>query len=237
MIPSGALKGGVAIVLDVLRATTAMVCALHAGASAILPCLEIDEARAVASLFPAGRALLAGERQGVAIEGFDFANSPGSFTPESCGGKAIVMTTTNGTRAILASLDADRVLIASFLNLAATVNALSVERRPIHVVCSGTNGLVSFEDSLLAGAIVHALALGGTHRPTGNDEAFLVEAAWAHAKDEPLVEVLARGVGGRRVTELGLAPDIAIAADTDRLDIVAEVVRDPIRVISVQSQS
>ena len=104
------------MVVDVLRATTAMVHALAAGCEAIVPCAEIEEARAVAASLPAGTVLLGGERGGLPIERFDLGNSPATFTREVCRGKTIVMTTTNGTRAILASLEAERVLIAAFVN-------------------------------------------------------------------------------------------------------------------------
>ena len=231
MIEPGSLGGGVAVVLDVLRATTVMVHALDAGAVAILPCLEVADVKAAAPL-PAGKVVLAGERQGLPIADFDFGNSPGSFTSDSCGGRTIVMTTTNGTRAIHAALDAERILIGSFLNLSATVRALQGDSRPIHIVCSGTNGLVSFEDNLLAGALVRSLKAGG--RRAGNDEADLAELTWLGALREPLVEVLSRGCGGRRVTEIGLAADIEVAADVDRVGLVAEVVRGPIRVIKVK---
>ena len=120
LIPHGSLRGGVAVVVDVLRATTVMVQALAAGCEAIIPCGEIDEAKEVAASLPAGTALLVGERQGLPIPGFDLGNSPGDFTSEVCEGKTLVMTTTNGTRAILASLEAERVYIASFGNLRAT---------------------------------------------------------------------------------------------------------------------
>ncbi len=158
LIPPGILRGGVAVVVDVLRATTVMVYALAAGCEAIIPCEEIDEAKAVAASLPTGTALLAGERGGLPIPGFDLGNSPGEFTPEVCQGKTLVMTTTNGTRAILACLDADRVYIASFANLRATSDEIVVQflkkdhGHPVHIVCSGTEGLISLEDSLLAGS-------------------------------------------------------------------------------------
>jgi 2-phosphosulfolactate phosphatase len=229
MIPAGSLRGGVAVVIDVLRATTVMVQALHSGCVAIAPCLEIDEAKQLAASLPTGRALLCGERLGLPIEGFDLGNSPGSFTPEACAGKTVVITTTNGTRAIHASLEADRILIAAFVNLTATVRVLRNERRPVHLVCSGTNGLVSLEDSLLAGAI--ATLLLGTHHLNGNDEAILASDASIGAGDRPLIEAIRRGWGGRRVTEIGLEDDLAFSADIDRFDLVAEVIREPLRVV------
>ena len=164
LIPHGALRGGVAVVVDVLRATTVMVHALAAGCEAVIPCGEIDEAREIAASLPEGTALLVGERQGLPIPGFDLGNSPGDFTPEVCKGKTLVMTTTNGTRAILASLEAERVYIASFGNLRATSDELSVQflkkdhKHPVHIICAGTDGHISLEDSLLAGALAGQIA-------------------------------------------------------------------------------
>ena len=164
LIPPGSLRGGVAVVVDVLRATTVMVQALAAGCEAIIPCGEIDEAMKVAAGLPAGTALLAGERQGLPIPGFDLGNSPGEFTPDVCRDKTLVMTTTNGTRAILASLEAERVYIASFTNLRATSDEISVQflkkdhGHSVHIVCAGTEGHISLEDSLLAGALTSQIA-------------------------------------------------------------------------------
>ena len=164
LIPPGSLRGGVAVVVDVLRATTVMVQALAAGCEAIIPCGEIDEAKEVAAGLPPGTALLAGERRGLPIPGFDLGNSPGEFTPEVCREKTLVMTTTNGTRAILASLEAERVYIASFTNLRATSDEISVQflkkdhGHAVHIVCAGTEGHISLEDSLLAGALTSQIA-------------------------------------------------------------------------------
>ncbi|MCA1685091.1 MAG: 2-phosphosulfolactate phosphatase [Planctomycetia bacterium] len=180
LIPPGALKGGVSVVVDVLRATTVMVRALAAGAMAIVPCAEVDEARGVAAALPEGSAVLGGERQGLPIEGFDLGNSPDSYTEDVCRGRTVVMTTTNGTRAILASLDADRVLVASFGNLAATVRELKAQTRPVHIVCSGTNGRVSYEDALLAGAIVRHVR-GDSGMEDGDDEAEIAAGLYGWA--------------------------------------------------------
>lgn len=245
LIPPGALQGGVAVVVDVLRATTAMVHALAAGCEAVIPCGEIEEARREARKFPAGSVVLGGEREGLPIPGFDLGNSPRSFTPEVCRGKTLVMTTTNGTRAILASLEADRVLIGSFPNFAATVQALHLESRAIHVVCSGTDGCISFEDSLLAGAFAqHLKDMGAELR---NDEAEIAAGAWSKihnslwfksgdpdAESNPLVRYLRRGRGGRRVLELGLGADIDDAAYLNRSghQVTAELSRDPLRIVA-----
>ncbi len=243
-MPAGALRGGVAVVVDVLRATTSIVQALARGCSAVVPCAEIDEARRIAEGLPAGTAILGGERGGKPIQGFDLGNSPGEYSADACRGKTLVMTTTNGTRALLASLEAEVVLAGAFVNLAATVQRLIHERRPIHVVCAGTEGRISYEDALLAGALVSRFA-DLDHEPA-NDEAWIARGLWERVQenvwsredhpgrggeDPPLVHYLRRGAGGRRVTELGLGADVAFAASINRPDcqIVVELARDPLR--------
>src|SRR5215471_1183217 len=95
------LHGGVAVVIDVLRATTTIIHALAAGCEAVRPCLEIDEAKKLADGMRAGRVLLAGERGGKPLPDFDLGNSPREFTPKLCRGTTLVFTTTNGTRALI----------------------------------------------------------------------------------------------------------------------------------------
>jgi 2-phosphosulfolactate phosphatase len=247
LIPPGGLHGGVAVVIDVLRASTMIVHALVAGCTAVLPCGEVDEARSLAASLPAGSALLAGERHGVAIEGFDLGNSPGECTPAVCRGKTMVLTTTNGTRALLACLDADAVVVGSFVNFAATSQRLLHESRPIHLVCAGTEGRVSYEDTLLAGAF--AKHFKDLDHQMANDEAEIASGLWATVEDRiwlnsgnrvpieaanPLVHYLTRGQGGRRVVQLGLSADIDDASRLNRPDyqIVAELRRDPLRIVA-----
>lgn len=239
LIPEGALTEGVAVVVDVLRATTSMVHALAAGCHAVIPCGEIDEARRRASEFPAGTALLVGERNGLPIEGFDLGNSPDAFTPEVCAGKTVVMTTTNGTRAILASREARRVIVAAFVNLRSTVKLLAEDGGPVYVVCSGTDGRISLEDALLAGALVESLEdLGWA---VANDEAEMAATLWYDTdyriaeEGDPLTNFLAVGRGGKRVVELGFNADLDAAARIDHFDLTAELQIDPFRVIRVGS--
>lgn len=246
LIPPGGLRHGVAVVIDVLRASTMIVHALVSGCSEVIPCGEVDEARSLAAGMPAGTALLAGERHGVPIAGFDLGNSPSECTPELCRGKSMVITTTNGTKALLASLDADLIVIGSFINFAATTQRLFHEAKPIHLVCAGTEGQISYEDTLLAGAF--AKHFKDLERAMGNDQAEIAAGLWARVEDaiwfksdkkasdeprNPLERYLSRGQGGQRVIELGRQEDIADAARLNRLDhqIVAELYRDPLRIV------
>lgn len=251
LIPPGSLRGGMVIVVDVLRATTVMVHALAAGCQAVIPCSEIDEAKAIASSLPPSEALLAGERRGLPIRDFDLGNSPADFTPERCAGKTVVMTTTNGTQAILACRDAKRVYIASFANLTAMVEEISVkfqrrDRAPLHIVCAGTEGFISLEDSLLAGALTARLLVpaGGIepdgHR-LGNDEALIAVSEWLEAerflRHRPLSRLLSMGRGGQNVQRIGLDGDIEDAAAIDRFSLVAELCRDrnDLQIVAVES--
>jgi 2-phosphosulfolactate phosphatase len=214
----------------------------------VIPCAEIDEAQAVAAGLPPGTAILGGERGGLPIPGFDLGNSPGDYTREVCAGKTLVMTTTNGTRAILASQEAERVYIASFANAKATADELTVQflkkdhGHPIHIVCSGTVGFISLEDSLLAGALTKSLADAMVPRypegeRLGNDEALIVLSQWLeverYLEHRPLWELLQLGRGGRNVTRIGLEKDIKDAAEVDRFPIIAELARDPLRIVKV----
>jgi 2-phosphosulfolactate phosphatase len=250
LIPPGCLRGGVAVVVDVLRATTVMVQALAAGCHAIIPCREIDEARKVAAGLGPGTALLAGERHGLPIPGFKLGNSPGDFTSDICRDKTVVMTTTNGTRAILASLEAERIYVAGFTNLRATSDEISVQflkkdhGHAVHIICAGTEGHISLEDSLLAGALTSQIAnivelLPGSELPPlfGNDEALMVVTQWLEVErfleKRPLWKLLSLGRGGRNVVAVGRSADIEEAAFFDRHNLVAELKRDALRIVAV----
>lgn len=231
-------------------ATTVMVQALAAGCEAIIPCREIDEARKIAAGLGTGSALLAGERRGLPIPGFNLGNSPGDFTSDICREKTLVMTTTNGTRTILASIEAERVYIASFTNLRATSDEISVQflkknhGHSVHIICAGTEGHISLEDSLLAGALTSQIAnivelLPGSELPPlfGNDEALMVVTQWLEVErfleKRPLWKLLSLGRGGRNVVAVGRPVDIEEAAYFDRYNLVAELKRDSMRIVAV----
>jgi 2-phosphosulfolactate phosphatase len=155
------------VVFDVLRATSSMVTALANGAQAIIPVSEISEALEIKRKDP--DVLLAGEREGLRIEAslsgsvpFDLGNSPREFTSDKVAGKRIVMTTTNGTRALRSCAHAKAVLVSSFLNLKATVELLEKEKpAQLLVICSGTFEEAAYEDILGAGALCEPVMQNG----------------------------------------------------------------------------
>lgn len=141
------------VIIDVLRATTVMVTALNNGAKKIYPFKDIE--KVLSESRKSSNPILAGERKGLKIDGFHFGNSPLDFTKEAISGKDIYQTTSNGTRAIENSLSADKIYIASFLNLSAISNQLIKDKKDTIIVCAGTDDEFSLDDGLCAGMIAN----------------------------------------------------------------------------------
>jgi len=217
------LAGKTAVVIDVLRATTTIIHALASGAEQVIPCLEVEEAKQVAARL-GGRGITGGERGGKQIPGFDLGNSPAEYGPERVAGKTVVFTTTNGTRALLRFKSAGRVLLGAFVNFSALCRELADERQ-IVLLCAGTDGNVTREDTLLAGAIVDDLAR--SRNWALNDQALLAADAWRTAVrllvDRPLGITLRDSHGGRNLIEIGQENDIDLAAQIDKFDIVPQL--------------
>jgi 2-phosphosulfolactate phosphatase len=223
LVEPAALTGKAVAVIDVLRATTTIVHALAAGAAEVAPSLNVEDARRLADQL-GDRAVLGGERGGLPIPGFDFGNSPAEYTSDRVSGKTVVFTTTNGTRALERCQLARRALIAAFANFSAVCRELS-DASEVAIVCAGTDGHVTREDTLLAGAIVTDLAQGKLCQL--NDQALLAADAWQTAvrllTDRPLGIMLRDSRGGRNLIDTGQENDIDLAAQIDRFDIVPEL--------------
>lgn len=220
LVDEARLADGTVVVLDILRATTTMLAALAAGASEVVPCLTIDDARAAAERAP-GPVVLGGERGGLRIDAFDLGNSPAEYTPASVGGRRVVFTTTNGTRALLLTRQSPRVLIGAFTNLRAIVEAVAADP-VVHLLCAGTDRQVTGEDVLAAGAIAAGLI---ERNPAAalDDAARLAVGAWRDGEStgRPLADRLAKCLGGRNLTALDMAGDIELAARLDATPLVA----------------
>lgn len=147
------------IVVDVLRASSTIVQALESGYERVLCCAEIDEARALREEI--GDAVLAGERRAGPIEGFELGNSPRDFLEPRA--ETLVLTTTNGTRAIVtAAADCDEVLVGSLFNLDAVAAAALARAEDVEIVCAGVDGRFALDDAYCAGRIVELLGGGRT---------------------------------------------------------------------------
>ena len=199
-----------AVVIDVVRATTTVVAALAAGCDGVTPVGDVNEARALAS---ATGALLAGERGGLPLEGFDLGNSPGDFTRERCASRPLVLTTTNGTQAVRRCLGGRAVWAASFVNAEATARALvDSGAKDVLLVCAGSGGEMAADDVAAAGCIAGSLALLGAASPgDGARVAAALFDAWKH----DLKGLLRRSLSGRKLAGVGLGADLDQCARVD----------------------
>lgn len=221
------LAGATAVVVDSIRATTTIVAALAAGCREVAPYRTDAEVRAETARRPQGTVVTAGERMGLRIEGLDFNNSPSVMTPDHVGGRTLLLTTTNGTQAILDATAAEAVLIAAMANRRAVARRVVALGRRCVFVAAGTVGSVSCEDTLVAGAVIEAMAAEpGGREFHCEDSALVALAAWRGAKDR-LDEIFHQTWGGAFIARLGLEDDLACCAAVDVTDVVPVVSGDP----------
>ena len=199
------LRNRVVVIFDVLRATTTMATALANGAVEVRAFKEVGDARAAAAAFD-GPKLLAGERHGVLIDGFDLGNSPHEMTRDAVGGRTIFMSTTNGTTAIDASAGAADRYVASLVNLTDTAAHVRTLGRDVTLLSSGADGEPTGEDDHGAEQLARLLR-GEAVSSSFDDRVALFETT----------------VGGRAVAERGQAEDIDFAATLDRVGGVCRV--------------
>lgn len=234
------LSQTICVVFDVLRATSSMVTALAHGADAIVPVVSIDNA--LRARRERADVLLAGERNGVRITGqanqFQFGNSPREFAGEHVRGKTLVMTTTNGTRAVRACAHARHVLIGAFVNLHATVRQvrellpglIGLTSEPeksvlLLLVCAGTYERAAYEDVLCAGAVCDLL---DADAEKATDSALMACDAYRRERGS-LEEAISRSENGRRLLQSDdLRDDVGFCATVDRFDIAAGMQRSGI---------
>jgi 2-phosphosulfolactate phosphatase len=203
--PDKAASAPVGIVVDVLRATSTMAQALAAGHERVLCAAEIEEARALRRELP--DSVVGGERNAVRIEGFDVGASPREFLEPRAG--TLILSTTNGTRTILAAAErCDEVLLGSLLNLGAVARAAAERGEDIAVLCAGFKGAFALDDAYCAGRIVQLL---GGERTDAAIAAELVAESFPTALE---------GLSARTYGPPGLEEDIAFCAREDVLDVV-----------------
>lgn len=223
------------MVIDVLRASTTIVTALAHGAAGVLPVADVDEARRLAAGIGES-AVLGGERGGLRIPGFDLGNSPREYTRDAVAGRTVVITTTNGTAALQACRDAAEIVVGALVNRMAVADAVrrlaaaaGVDR--VHLVCAGTDGEITAEDVLAAGAILDAAAAAD---PAGRDEldaaarAALGQYRRVAASADVAAAVVAefrRSPGGSNLVDLGMEADLPVAAAIDAFAVVPRLDR------------
>lgn len=211
------LQGRTVFVIDILRATTTMCAALAHGAKAIIPVPSTEEALRLAQTIASTDVLLAGEQNCVGIPGFNLGNSPLEMTESAVRGKTLIVTTSNGSRALLACQAAATVYLAAAANLtAAAERAREVldSDQPILIVCAGREGAFSLDDAYCAGRLAAAI-FGGTKRRRGLNDAGLASLDLVRRYGSRWERPLAYSRAGRELIRLGFGSDVRDAARLD----------------------
>ncbi len=204
----------IVVIIDILRATSAICTAFHNGAEKIIPVATVEEAME----YKKNGYLTGAERDAVPLNGFDFGNSPFSYMGENVKGKTIAITTTNGTQAIHAAKDAYKIVIGSFLNLSALTQWLINEKRDILLLCSGWKNKFNLEDALFAGAVTESI-LSATSNYKLGDASLALKYLYAMAKDNPY-KFLNYSSHKERLARLNLKKDIKYCLTPDQTNVI-----------------
>jgi 2-phosphosulfolactate phosphatase len=219
--PAGLSPGDVAgrpvFVIDVLRASTVICAALHHGARSIVPVATTEEALRLAQSLGPADVVTAGERNSEPIPGFTLGNSPLEMTEDAVGGKTVLLSTTNGTRALLATQGASEVYVAAAVNLTAAggkLRALLPGRKGVVILCSGKDGAFGMDDAYAAGRLILE-ALEGRRRKKGLNDGALVAVDLVRRYGARWERPFTLSAAGRQLARLGMERDVADAARED----------------------
>ena len=213
-----------AVVIDVLRCSTSVCAALAAGARGVIPVRGIDEAVEMWTKLGSDMAVLAGERGGHKIENFQLGNSPLEFTPERVGGKLVVLTTTNGTAALIEGRRAAEVLAGAVVNISAVSQRVAAAGRPLTIICAGREGGFSIEDTIGAGMLIDQLASRHGIEIDADDAGSLALLLFRSSRTS-LAQTIAQGEHGRYLRQMGYGADVEAAGQVDSLPVLP-VLRD-----------
>lgn len=192
-----------AIVIDVLRATSTIVAALSNGATSVIPAETVMDARA---LHRAGDTL-GGERFCRKIAGFELGNSPYEYSEENVGGRRIILTTTNGTRAIHKSMRADHIIAGALLNAEACARYALELRRDVVILCAGSHDDFAIEDGLCAGLILDCLRKLSAAPVEADDFGKAMNSLYRD-RQSSILDTLTSSQSGKRLLKLGYKEDI-----------------------------
>jgi 2-phosphosulfolactate phosphatase len=213
------IEQSIVVVIDILRATSSIVYGIDNGAEAIIPVANVADCLAYANR----GFLLAAERNGSIVEGYDFGNSPFSYTKERVGGKTVVLTTTNGTKAMhMARSRAKQVVIGSFLNLQALCDWLKTQDSNVLLLCAGWKDQFNLEDTLFAGAVVNAIRSCFTEF---DDSGVAAEDLYLLAKSD-LRAYISKSSHSHRLAALNIEEDVRFCLQLDLCTAIPVLVGD-----------
>ena len=220
-LAAGDVAGRVVAVIDVLRASTTIAVALANGARNVVPFDSSEEVILRSKSFARADVRLAGERRMLAIPGFDLGNSPAEFTREAVGGKTVLISTTNGTAALVGVQGARDVVVGAYVNFSAVLALLRTALRggtDVGIICAGRDRHFSLEDAACAGRYVrHLLRRGGdVALNDGARAAMQIERAYGDHLDRLFTEA----THGRALADAGFAGDLELCAAIDTYPVI-----------------
>jgi len=218
LIHQHTLKGKVVVVVDIFRATSCIVTGLAHDVSAIRPVGEVEE---TLKLGKKGY-IMAGERGGIKVDGFDIGNSPFEYQSDLVKGKKVAISTTNGSQAIIKSKEAEQIVIGAFLNLEALTDYLLQIPQSIVVHCAGWKGNPNLEDTLFAGALIDECAEELTI--TG-DSALMAHQVYISAH-ENLLGLALKSAHAERLKSFGIEDDLEFCMQESTYQVVPRLVGD-----------
>jgi 2-phosphosulfolactate phosphatase len=215
------ITGRVVAVIDVLRASTSIAIALGNGARNVVPLESTDEAITRAKQFDRGEVRLAGERKMLIVPGFDLGNSPREFTREAVEGKTVLLTTTNGTAAMVGLQAARDVVVASYVNLEAVSVLMRTAARAgtdITLICAGREKLFSLEDAACAGRYVRTISkrLAKVEMGDGAFASTVIDRKYGDRLDQ----LFADSEAGQALADAGFATDLETCAAVDSCPVI-----------------
>ncbi len=210
------IQGKTVVVIDVLRACTVIPTAFEAGCREVIPVKSIGDSSSLMARLDRGVVILAGEREGHRVEGFDLGNSPFEFTKDVVADKTIILASTNGSKALVLGSHGDSCLAGSFVNLSRVVYEVSTLKRDTVFICSGKQSRFALEDALCGGMMIRRL---GDMVTETNDAGMTACMLYDRYQDD-IAGVLKRSDHGKYLATIGFAADIEYAARVDTINIL-----------------
>ena len=216
----------IAVVIDVLRATSVITTALNNKAQCVIPVKTVEEAQNLYAASDASKTLRGGERNALKIEGFDLSNSPLEYKQQVVEGKTIIFTTTNGTNAIENVKGAKEVVLACFRNAQAVVDYVAQSGKDVAIVCAGTEGRFSLDDGLCAGMLIELLK---QQTAVETDDLGLLVTQYYNQNKTNLLGALSNCYHLKRLFTLGFYDDIRFCLETSCVTTIPEVTEGKIK--------
>lgn len=221
VVPSPALfpvyfenKDCTVVVIDVFRATSAICAAFESGIESLIPVASLEQAID----FKKKGYLVGAERNAEIVEGFDFGNSPLGFKDGRFKGETLVLTTTNGTKAVEMAKPASKVVIGAFTNLAAVCDYIEKEDKDVLLLCAGWKDRFNLEDTLFAGAVVEQISQNMRFTNL-SDSSIAARNMYSSAKDD-LFDFLGESSHRKRLSRMNMEEDIIYCLTLNQSDIV-----------------